>query len=168
MELHDYKNRFKLRTINIEDIELLREWKNQHRSSFFHKEMITSEQQKDWYYKYSVDEDNVMFIVVNENGESIGCMGYRKIDSGVDVYNIMRGVKEKNASFKMKEAFLVMLEYIHKHIDDNISCVVLNNNPAFNWYLSMGFILIKRHLEYSTLAFNKNRQEDDYSIWLTC
>ena len=80
-------------------------------------------------------------------------MGYRFRDNNIDVYNIMRGVDSTSESFKMSHAFQLMLKYLRSKYNEVISCVVLNQNPAFNWYLKNGFVKVSDSGDYSTLEY---------------
>ena len=153
MIIANKKSNFYLQEISIDDIENLRLWKNKHKNSFFHKKDITREEQEYWFNSvYSNNNDDIMFVVVLD-GKKIGCMGYRFRDNNIDVYNIMRGVDSTSESFKMSHAFQLMLKYLRSKYNEVISCVVLNQNPAFNWYLKNGFVKVSDSGDYSTLEY---------------
>lgn len=145
MEIITYESQFpdmRLRSINSTDIELLREWKNRHRFSFFYQNIITPEQQMRWYEKFCASKNDFMFMVeqlFKNTFVPIGCMGYREENGAIDVYNIMRGIYLEEASFAFKDAFLLMNAYIVHTGYNDITCRVLKSNPALNWYLKNGF-----------------------------
>ena len=56
-----------LSSINRDDLELLRKWKNANRESFFHKEIITKSDQEKWYNKYASSENYYIFMILYEN-----------------------------------------------------------------------------------------------------
>ncbi|BCE00602.1 hypothetical protein [Marinicellulosiphila megalodicopiae] len=163
MIITDEYESFILKSILVEDIESLRVWKNKHRGSFFHKNEITSSEQYTWFSEYQNDPENIMFVVIVD-GVSIGCMGYRLKDGGVDVYNIMRGEKTSHKPFKMSDAFSVMLSYLKVKYQLTISCVVLNDNPAFNWYLNNNFIVKAKYDNYSLLEYYSGNNMKKYLI----
>lgn len=149
------KNReddFYLKEISIEDIESIRLWKNKHKNSFFYNKDISKNEQEVWFNTIYSNNEDVMFIVVLD-GKKIGCMGYRFKDDYIDVFNIMRGERSSSKGFKMSKAFRLMLEYLRGKYNKVISCVVLNNNPAFNWYLKNGFVKVMDYENYSRLEF---------------
>lgn len=154
---------FSLRSIGSKDIENLRCWKNRHRNSFFHKEIISHEQQRDWFSAYISDEKNYMFVVVVA-GQAIGSMGYRVEKDYIDVYNIMRGVETNIDKFSMADAFKLMLSYIKSKYKLKISCVVLNDNPAFKWYIKNGFVMRKEFDDYSLLDYPASIQSEKFKV----
>ena len=154
---------FSLKEIDLDDIEYLREWKNKHRNSFFHKEVITSEQQSKWFDSYSIDPENNMFVVMLAN-KAVGCMGYRMKDDIIDVYNIMRGVDTNDENFKMSDAFKLMLNYIHYKYHKKITCVVLNDNPAFQWYIKTDFLVRYEYKEHSFLEYHPKKFLNNFIV----
>ena len=73
----------RLRTINENDIEDLRSWKNENKNSFFLSQDITPEQQQKWFTAFSARENDHMFIVEQQtegHWKKIGCMGFRRLD----------------------------------------------------------------------------------------
>lgn len=133
-----------LRTIVKSDCESLRKWKNDNKSSFFYQKTITSNQQLSWFNFYLTRENDYMFIVQEKRGEEyfdIGCIGFRILDSGiVDIYNVIRASKRTNKGISMKDAMKLLCSYIMSEFSPNMSCKVLSNNPAVQWYEKCGFI----------------------------
>ena len=66
---------------NENDLENLRQWKNEQREFFFHKDIITIEQQCAWFAKFKARKHDYMFIV-DLNGKAIGCMGASRFGRG--------------------------------------------------------------------------------------
>ncbi|WP_350551522.1 hypothetical protein [Pseudoalteromonas sp. 120-MNA-CIBAN-0494] len=154
---------FSLVSLSIANLENLRLWKNKHRNSFFHKEIITTKQQLEWFNSYLNDSENQMYIVML-NGEAIGCMGYRFKEGVIDVYNIMRGVETNHEKFTMSDAFKLMLNFINYKYQKKISCVVLNENPAFNWYLKNEFEVKEEYETYSLLEYNPKKYSKNFIV----
>ncbi|EGR0524525.1 GNAT family N-acetyltransferase [Vibrio cholerae] len=154
---------FCLRSITVSDLENLRQWKNKHRNSFFYKEIITVEQQNKWFESYLKDDKDYMFTVVC-NEKAIGCMGFREKGDFIDVYNIMRGEKSQEQSFSMSDAFRLMLNYINHECQKKITCVVLNDNPAFNWYLKNDFLVLKEIEDYSLLEYQPKQFSNNFKV----
>lgn len=151
--LSEKYNKLQLRTINMTDLEELRLWKNSNKSSFFFQNEITTEMQRNWYQKYLDADDGYMFMIEEispGNNHKIGCMGYRKINGGgTDLYNIIRGQKSL-CHQKIAYAMYMMLSFI-SIFEKKISCKVLKNNPAQNWYLSIGFEITEIYDDYLLL-----------------
>lgn len=154
---------YRLKEIDINDIEDLRLWKNANKEFFFLKTDITPEQQVHWFeHFYKQDNNNHMFVVqeYTQNGYvNIGCMGFRKKEYGQDVYNIMRGVKLKS-NYKMSTAFMMMNKYISDNFEGDICCKVLLHNPARMWYESLGFEEQYKEKEFVFYRLDKSKITD--------
>lgn len=138
MIIHPKNNpNFRLKLIESEDLEDIREWKNENRQYFFYKEIITPEQQQNWFEKHKLNKQDFMFVAQEYDGKNfvnIGCMGYRLEEDNIDIYNIMRGRSIENSTNNMSDAFNMMNIYISNKYKLDVSCVVLNDNPARKWY----------------------------------
>ena len=154
---------FYLKEISVEDIENLRVWKNKFKNHFFHNQEISTAEQIEWFENQYLLNDDKMFVVKLKD-KSIGCMGYRFKEGIIDVYNIMRGVEDDTPGFKMSQAFRLMLDYLRSEYDLNISCVVLNANPAFKWYLKNGFDATKDFGDYSLLEYKETDVVSEVNI----
>ncbi len=134
-------DKFILRSISQQDIELLRVWKNDHRGSFFFKETITSEMQNTWFQSYTQTNDDFMMIVQQDN-EKIGCIGFRLIKNTVDIYNVILGRKEFSKNGYMANALkIVCSEAMRRYPNKPIVASVLKTNPALQWYVRRGFVI---------------------------
>lgn len=137
----------RLRSIDRQDTENLRNWKNANKQFFFLNQDITPEQQQNWYNQFATRPHDHMFIVEQRVGEDwlpIGCMGFRKLEDEqcVDAYNIIRSQKIGQAGFTMSDAFLVMLSYAASlHPGWPLQVKVLSQNPAIEWYKKNGFAI---------------------------
>jgi hypothetical protein len=154
---------FHLRSIDRDDLEDLRLWKNANKNSFFLKRDIDSAEQEKWFEGFSGRDDDHMFIVeqaIGDDWESIGCMGFRLLeDEGcVDAYNIIRSRKIEPASFTMADCFRTMLKYAaSKYPERPIRCKVLRQNPAVAWYEKNGFSIVRSPPEYHVMELDKKR-----------
>ena len=152
----------RLRTIGKNDIENLRNWKNENKTSFFLNSDITPERQKKWYENFKTREHDYMFIVeqnVANDWKDIGCMGFRKLEDEacVDGYNIIRAKKIEPASFTMSEAFQLMLAYAASCYPGlPIRVKVLSGNPAVAWYQKNQFSIIRQEKDYYLMEINKD------------
>lgn len=156
----------RLRAIGKDDLENLRNWKNENKNSFFLKQEITREQQGRWYESFSEREHDHMFIVeqlVGEEWSAIGCMGFRELagEGCVDGYNIIRSQKIGNASFTMSEAFRLMLAYaVSLYKDQPVRVKVLSGNPAVTWYEKNNFSTISEQDGYYAMELEKASLND--------
>ena len=142
---------FSMRTIGVDDIELLRGWKNEHRQFFFYKEIITREQQQEWYRRWSQEMHDHMFIIEVEN-RSVGCIGIRLFQDMADVYNVILGDKQFGGKGIMSEALCVTVAFSQLLYPGTPVCVrVLQTNPAIAWYERNGFARIAANDEYVTM-----------------
>lgn len=151
----------RLRSINKNDIENLRNWKNANKQSFFLNEDITPEQQQKWFGNFLQREHDHMFIVEQLAGgewQAIGCMGFRKLDEEgcVDAYNIIRSRKIEPATFTMSEAFRTMLAYAAgMYLGFPLQVKVLSHNPAVEWYKKNAFSIINTINNYCLMEIDK-------------
>ena len=147
------KDKFIIRSISLQDIELLRIWKNDHRDSFFFKEIITPEMQNNWFQSYSQKSHDFMMIVLQDN-ERIGCIGFRLIRDTVDIYNVILGQKEFSKKGYMANALkLVCREAMRRYPKIPIIASVIKSNPALQWYFRRGFVVTAEFDEYFDVAF---------------
>ena len=158
MILHHKNNpNFRLKLIEKSDIEDLREWKNENRQYFFYKEIITEEQQANWFEKHKTNKQDFMFVVQENNATefiNIGCMGYRLENDNIDIYNIMRGRLVENSKNSMADAFNMMNVYISDTYKLPVTCLVLNENPARKWYEKNSLELIKQNDDHVVYKLN--------------
>ena len=133
-----------LRTITEADLEILRQWKNTQRFSFFYQDIITPEQQRRWYQGYLARPDDYMFIVVHA-GQAIGCIGYRLLEGAIDIYNVILGDPAAGKRGWMSQALRLMCSYIIAHFTRDIIAQVLTTNPAIGWYEKNNFFTRARH-----------------------
>ncbi len=156
-----------LRSITIDDLEYLRNWKNQNRRAFFFQKIISAEDQLRWYKAYLKRLDDYMFVVYNPS--AIGCMGFRLSGGIVDVYNVIRGVPNLGRKGIMRDAMLLMCSYATYKYQCKIECKVIADNPAVVWYEKTGFIKKRwcgSHFELSlTSEFRKvSFRIEDYRV----
>lgn len=149
-------NALRLRSIVVDDIEYLRRWKNVNRKSFYFRQEIGPEQQREWYEAFCRREHDYMFVVEEMAGfvrQSIGCMGFRVLAREADIYNVIRG-RESGLPGGIGRAMTIMCDYVRSIHEGPITCEVLIDNPAVNWYISNGFSI-------------REKQDDHYVMeWL--
>jgi RimJ/RimL family protein N-acetyltransferase len=145
-----------LRAINENDLENLRHWKNEQREFFFHKDIITQEQQGAWFAKFEARKHDYMFIV-DLNGNAIGCMGIRLLDESWDIYNVILGLTNYGKKGYMGKAFQKMLAYAQSVKKCPITLQVLKSNPAVAWYIKNRFIVAAEHADYYSLVYQFNK-----------
>lgn len=152
----------RLRTITKNDIENLRSWKNENKTSFFLNQDITPEQQEKWYGNFITLEHDYMFIIeqnVGKEWSAIGCMGFRKLENEgcIDAYNIIRARKIEPCSFTMTDAFGIMLTYAASLFPGlPVRVKVLTNNPAVGWYQKNHFSIVTVVNDYNLMELEKD------------
>jgi len=146
----------KLRTCDKNDLIDLMNWKNKNRKSFFFKEFIDLEMQKKWYLNYLERPNDFMFIIEDEY-EKIGCMGFRKLELMIDIYNIILGTEKYQGSGIMSKSLKIMFSFIsNKYPNTDITAKVLNDNPALKWYIKNGFKIVDKLSEYSLIRLDNH------------
>lgn len=143
-------------TITEADLENLRQWKNANRFSFFFQDIIAPEQQAQWFRSYLQRPDDYMLIVTHAN-QAIGCMGFRSIESIVDVYNVIRGIPRTGEFGLMGQAMRLMCSYIISQSVADIIAQVLVSNSAIAWYHKNGFDRHAEHTNYVEMKLNPSR-----------
>ena len=142
-----------LRKMTIDDIETLRHNKNKNKKYFFNQEEITYEKQLNWYHYMQEINDNFMFICIDKNNEPFGCIGFRKLENVVDVYNVMRF---KQSETSMSECMYQIIQEIKKNYSElPIQVLVLKNNPAIDWYRKNGFTLTEQSDNFVKMILEK-------------
>ena len=142
----------RLRAANDNDLEFLRQWKNEQREFFFHKDIITPDQQHAWFAKFKARNDDYMFIV-DLNCKAIGCMGIRLLDEAWDVYNVILGLADYGKKGYMGKAFQTMLTYAKSVSNCPITLQVLKTNPTVAWYEKNGFVVISEQGDHYSLFY---------------
>jgi RimJ/RimL family protein N-acetyltransferase len=131
---------FHLRAIGPGDLELLRVWKNLHRRSFFHQDIISPQAQEAWFAGYLTRPQDWMFLVKAE-GRPGGVLGWREWQGRADIYNVMRGETAWGGRGLMSRALGLMLSHLLAEGRDDIVARVVKGNPALAWYQHNGFVL---------------------------
>lgn len=145
-----------LNTIEKNDIELLRKWKNNNRKYFFYNKIIKAQQQVEWYHSYLNNTDDYIFLV-EYAGSKIGCIGFRLMDDVIDIYNVILGNKEFGERGIMGRALKLMCSYIMDNYNKEITLKVLSENKARLWYLKNGFEEIEEKDNYVFMKLNINK-----------
>jgi hypothetical protein len=101
-----------------------------------------------------------MFIIEEKTSCSyppIGCAGFRVQDDIVDIYNIIRGEKSSSPEARISDAIGIMCSYIRSVSDKAIGCVVLADNPALDWYQSLGFDITAMKDGFVDVVLNESK-----------
>lgn len=158
--LHPDTPLIRLRLAEARDCELLRAWKNANKTSFFHQEDITPEQQAKWFAGYLDRQDDHVYIVeevveeVTEGWTPVGIVACRRQDGVIDFYNIIRG-RRTGGPARMGQALSLLCSTTLRTYAEPISCKVLAENPAREWYESIGFTVEERRSCYNVLGYRK-------------
>lgn len=153
-----------LKSIDKNEIETIRIWKNEHKQYFFYQKDISEVEQLSWFDKFELNINDHMFII-NDDKTPVGCIGARLINNYVDIYNVILGNKEYKGKHLMKNALwsvVTLFRYIYK--TDNFQVSVLKNNPAIMWYEKIGFYKTEEFEDYIILKFNPNIINEKYNF----
>lgn len=143
-----------LREIIETDLETLRTQKNLNRTFFFHQEEISEHQQKFWYTRYSVDPNNMMFML-EMNGDPVGCIGFHRhlTEMNVDFYNLMTWSTGRGSGI-MQTAIQKLMDAQRELFPiSSFGVDVLVDNPAITWYQKVGFRQVAELRHSSGLAY---------------
>ena len=72
----------KIRPLEREDIEKIRNWRNANLDKFFDASYISKEQQRKWYEKYSDSGGTDLMFIIQADGEDIGTIALYNINPG--------------------------------------------------------------------------------------
>lgn len=135
-----------LRKINLEDLELIRNWRNSDkiRKCFFHQELITEEQQLNWFNEYLKNETDLMFMIETNEGVPIGTLAIYHIDAvnrQAEVGRIMLGNEKYLGKGYAIKALELLLANSFREMDlERIYLEVLDDNErAVGMYDKIGF-----------------------------
>ena len=126
---------------SAQDVEFLRTWKNAHRTSFFDQSEITRAQQAIWFKDLCRRDDDFMYMV-DVDGQTVGCMGFRRIGQVVDFYNIIRGVPPLGGPWVMSRALQALLRAAFHEFALPVTGKVLRSNPALAWYAANDCLVV--------------------------
>ena len=146
----------RLRTIDASDCELLRQWKNANRTSFFFQGVIDPDGQRRWYEDYRDRPQDFMFMV-EAGGERAGCLGFRSFEGTLDVYNVIRGDVRGGAPGLMSAALRLLCSYGRASFPSPVVARVLKTNPAVPWYEKNGFGIAADHETYYLMRLDEAR-----------
>ena len=146
---------FLLRPITTKDLENLRHWKNEHREFFFHKDKISSEQQRKWFDEYQKRPHDFMFIT-ELYGQAFGCIGIRKLDNIWDMYNLILGKKEfgkQGGGWMISKAIKTILAFALSTEKLPLTLRVLKHNRVKNILLKHGFVISEEYPDHYKMIF---------------
>ena len=134
-----------LKKIAIEDIKLVRRWRNSDRvrKTMVYQEIITPEQQLNWFNNLSAESDYYFLILFK--GEPIGLVNLKNVnDSRAEA-----GVFIGNESFDGKGYAFVAVFLINYfafsvlNLDKLVATIIDGNKPAIRFNNSLGYSLEK-------------------------
>lgn len=146
-----------LETVDASHLESLRRWKNAFRHRFFFQEEISPERQLAWYRGYLARPDDWLFVI-RENGEIVGCIGYRLADGAIDIYNVLRDPDLGRHSKAHVPAVDLLCNYMARTHGVPIRGEVLADNPINTWGIARGFRKIGESVKHG-LAYNIIEQD---------
>ena len=131
-----------VRTVRPSDLETLRVWKNANRFAFHHQDVITPEQQAQWFDRFANDPAQQLFLCEIE-GEPIACVGFRVKDATrVELFNLICGSPIYRGSGLATRFLERMRDVLAGKGYTAIELEVLKSNPeAISWYARRGFQL---------------------------
>lgn len=142
-----------LRTATWDDQDNLRCWKNSQRNFFFYTDIISPEQQSEWFSGYLRRQNDFIFIVIVQD-EEIGCIGVRLLEREWDVYNVILGKSEYGRKGFMSQALDVVLRFAYAKQSCPIRLNVLKINPAVLWYQKNGFVTLSEGDKHYVMQHN--------------
>lgn len=141
--LNDNYNRVRLEPLKLCEIQKMRELRNENREWFISREVITPNQQSEWYNNYLIKENDFMFSVYYKHTDIwVGTIGlYNIIDSEAELGRIIVNSKLANEKGLGLDATICACKIAFNKL--NISKIKLevfsNNFSAIKTYQKAGF-----------------------------
>lgn len=138
------KENIKLRRLKLEDIEMVRSWRNDSKISQYmsFRDYITPEMQEKWFKK--INNDSNYFFIINIDNKDIGMTELKNIDyknkiaeAGIFIYDdsYLNGIYSYISTYILFEFGFEKLE-----LKTIISYVLEDNKRAIKFNKSLGFI----------------------------
>ncbi|HEX9640169.1 MAG TPA: GNAT family N-acetyltransferase [Candidatus Krumholzibacteria bacterium] len=138
---------FRVRPVEAMDIEVLRIWKNTHRAVFFHKDIISPEQQAAWFEAFSARTNEQIFVL--EHGQRlVACIGFRTLEEGVvEMFNLILGAEDYRGRGALMSTFYLNLEYglVQRGVDRIELRVLPDNERAISFYRRNGYRVVQEN-----------------------
>jgi RimJ/RimL family protein N-acetyltransferase len=135
-----------LRQLDFGDIEMVRRWRNQDsiRKWFVYSEIITEEQQLKWWEKYSLAENDLMFIIERlDDSFPVGAVALYNITFGdkAEFGRLMIGEPSAQGKGYAVEAAKLLTEYglSELKLKEIYLEVFKDNAAAYNVYVKSNF-----------------------------
>lgn len=152
----------KLRPLTSDDIEIVRNWRNQEsiRQGFIDQSTIEPWQQEKWFVKYTNDDCDLMFIIEYFNHtqyKPVGTVALYKINrtnNSCEFGRLMIG--ERVAKGLGRVATAVIVEFAIRQLSmESISLQVLKNNSrAIKIYEDVGFEIYGESVSNGIALYN--------------
>jgi hypothetical protein len=139
--------------MTIDELEILRINKNKNKNFFFLREDITPEQQLEWYEYMQNQKNNFMFVFFDNKNVPFGCIGYRKVNDVIDIYNVIRFVESDITMSKCMEKIIDEININYGELLKQV--LVLENNPAITWYEKNGFEIVEHKNNFVKMVLKK-------------
>lgn len=135
-----------------EDIEPLRNLRNREKEWFLSNDFITKEQQKEWYERYLLQNDDIMFKIVFKEKSEIFCgaIAVYNIDIEKKVCEIGRTLVDKNLITEKRigqEATKAVCKFslVSLGIERIRAKILKSNRRSLKIHLNVGFYMVEDH-----------------------
>ena len=137
-------NKINLREIEEKDIEIVRTWRNRNRMWFFNKNLISKQQQEQWYSEYKNRNSGKFFIIELKNKLPIGTVSLYNIDSTVkeaELGRVLIGEEKFHGRGYMTEAIFTLSKFGFENLMLNRIYLhtFVDNKKATNLFEKCGF-----------------------------
>lgn len=137
-----------LRAITAADQDNLRRWKNANADAFFHRAVITPEQQQKWFATYTADPGNFM-LIIEQDDQPVGCLGFRLAGGSADIYNVILGETSRRRHGLMSGALRLLCSFLFAGPAGAIVLsVVRENTRAQAFYRKNGFAIVREEPDH--------------------
>ena len=159
-------------SISKEHIEKLRKWRNKEeiRKNFLNTDIISAEQQNQWFSSYIKKDNDIMFIIKDKkNQEEVGAIALYNIDSEkkqAEYGRLMIGEESAKGKGIALKSIKLMLDFAFNELllDKVYMDVFTENYPSININKKLGFKETSNKKEKGRILQVLELIKGDYSI----
>lgn len=142
------KHKITSRPIDVDDLELLRFFKNHYKHAFFYKDEISYKAQIIWFQNFSKRKDAQIFLIL-EGPVKRGCIGLYRHEGFIELRNVISFSEKKDALASQRTPlYYGIIDALKKFqpisSDVKLSVDVLKTNEHIIWYEKNGFKKIEQ------------------------
>lgn len=157
----------RLKKISVEDIELVRLWRNldRIRNTMVYKDIITPEQQLRWFNNLSQDSDFYFLIIFND--DPIGLVNLKNVNKSSAEAGVFIGEESFDGmGYAFVAVFLInYFAFNILHLEKLVATILDENKSAIRFNKSLGYILEKSENGIGNYSLLKESFNAKYTVF---